>query len=101
MIEQLDDNKNIKYTCVCCGYKTMYRQDHLWDICPVCFWQSDPVQNTDYDYKGGANRVSLREAQQNFIAFGACEESSKPFVRGPNNDEPKVENFNLIDEQQL
>jgi Cysteine-rich CPCC len=99
MIEATNSTENLKYACVCCGYKTMYREDHLWEICPVCFWQSDPLENTDPDYKGGANKISLREAQQNFIVFGACEKCSILSVRKPNDDEPRDENFKLIDEQ--
>ena len=26
-------------------------------ISPVCFWEDDPVQLDDRDYKGGANRL--------------------------------------------
>ncbi len=101
MTEAINDTENIKYTCVCCGYKTMYRKDHLWDICEVCYWQSCPLQNIQYDYIGGPNPVSLRQAQQNFIAFGACEKDMIKYVRLPNEDEPKDEHFRLIDEQQL
>ena len=65
-------------TCPCCGYKTMMRPvggtHGTYDICPVCFWEDDGIQLADPDYEGGANRPSLRQAQQNFIAFGACEE---------------------------
>jgi hypothetical protein len=97
MTELVNKTKNKKYPCVCCGYKTMYREDHLWDICPVCFWQSDPLENTDADYKGGANRISLKEAQQNFMAFGACEECSIPSVRLPNEDEVRDEDWKMIE----
>lgn len=31
----------------------------------------------------GANYVSFREAQQNFIKFGACDRKSIKFVRKP------------------
>jgi methionyl-tRNA synthetase len=61
---------DVSETCPCCGYRVGLTAH---DICPVCFWEHDPVQLHDPDYAGGANRVSLRQAQQNFIAFGACE----------------------------
>jgi hypothetical protein len=85
-----------KYTCPCCGYKTFNREDHLWDICEVCFWQSCPIQNVEPLYLGGPNHISLAEAQQNFIAFGACEECSLPSVRKPRADEPKDENWRQV-----
>jgi hypothetical protein len=97
MLEEENSSINIKYTCVCCGYKTMYREDHFWDICSVCFWQSDPIQNTDANYKGGANKISLKKAQKNFIAFGACEESAVLFVRAPNESEERDVNFKIIE----
>ncbi len=77
----------------------MDREDHLWEICPVCFWQSCPLQNLQHDYIGGPNPVSLRQARQNFIAFGACEKDMIKNVRQPNDGEPKDENFKLIDEE--
>jgi hypothetical protein len=86
----------IKYTCPCCGYKTHHREDHLWDICEVCFWQSCPIQNVEPFYLGGPNHISLAEAQQNFIAFGACEECSLHSVRKPREDEPKDENWQPV-----
>jgi hypothetical protein len=80
-----------KYTCPCCGYKTHSREDHLWEICEVCYWQSCPVQNSDPDYIGGPNPVSLRQAQQNFLTFGACENDMIKNTRKPGADEPKDE----------
>jgi Cysteine-rich CPCC len=85
-----------KYTCPCCGYKTFDREDHLWDICEVCFWQSCPVQNVDPQYPGGPNRISLAVAQENFINFGACENDSLAHVRPPMDDEPKDANWQLV-----
>lgn len=37
---------------------------------------------------GGANRWSLAEAQQNFRAYGACDQRGRRFVRPPADDEP-------------
>jgi hypothetical protein len=85
-----------KHACVCCGYKTMYREDHLWEICPVCFWQSCPLQNTEPTNNSGANTVSLKEAQHNFILFGACDESARQFVRPPHKDEARDNSWKQI-----
>lgn len=51
----LNENK-----CVCCGETFV----GLYDICEVCGWQDDLVQNKNPDYKGGANEMSLNEAKQ-------------------------------------
>lgn len=39
--------------------------------------------------EGGANIPSLRQAQKNFIEFGACEERCIEFVRKPNEKDEK------------
>jgi hypothetical protein len=73
-----------KYTCPCCGYKTLEEEPPgTYAICPICFWEDDGVQFEDPDYPGGANTVSLREAQRNFAAFGACEREMLEHVRRP------------------
>jgi anaerobic ribonucleoside-triphosphate reductase len=51
-------NKN----CNCCGFPTL-PADSLFEICPICGWQDDSVQNDDPDYAGGANTQSLNEYQ--------------------------------------
>lgn len=63
-----------KYTCPCCGYRTLSEEENGSDeICKMCFWQDDYVMNEDPDYWGGANGVCLRQAQRNFITIGASE----------------------------
>ena len=60
-----------KYKCPCCGYKTLDEEPpETFDTCPVCSWEDDRVQYYDNDYKGGANRVSLNEAKENFKKYG-------------------------------
>lgn len=75
-------------TCPCCGYKTL-EDGSIYDICDICFWEDDIVQFNNPDYYGGANKVSLKEAQRNFIKFGACDEKSLDSVRNPDNDDIK------------
>jgi hypothetical protein len=87
-----------KYTCPCCGFKTIEREDTFYDLCPVCFWETDPYQLANPHYKGGANAPSLAEAQQNFILFGACEKEDVPKTRTPLADEKKDDNWHTIDE---
>ncbi len=73
-----------KYACPCCGYKTLCEvPPRCYAICPVCYWEDDPVQFNDPDYAGGANKVSLNEARRNFLEFGASELEWKSFVRAP------------------
>lgn len=72
----------IKYTCPCCGYKSLDEEPPgTFQICKICFWEDDNVQFHDPDYEGGANAVSLKQGQKNFLEFGACEEFYTPYVR--------------------
>jgi hypothetical protein len=83
-----------RFACPCCGYKTFDTQpDGSYNICDVCFWEDDPIQLANPDYKGGANPMSLRQAQQNFLQFGACNVDMLQNVRLPTNDEQRDENW--------
>ena len=85
-------NKN--FACPCCGYKTLDEKPPGTDIiCPTCFWHDDYVQFNDPDYGGGANKVSLRQAQKNFSEFGACEVEMKVHVREPEAGDEKDVNW--------
>ena len=77
-------NPEMKYTCPCCGYKSLdEKPPGTYGICPICFWEDDGIQFDDPDYEGGANVVSLRQAQKNFTEFGACEQRVLSYVRSP------------------
>lgn len=69
-----------EYTCSCCGYKTLEEPSGNYEICSVCYWEDDSVQNDDPDFEGGANQVSLRQAQRNFNIYGASEEQFTDLV---------------------
>ena len=52
-----------KERCSCCGNKTIIDKGH-YDICDVCGWQDDPIQNDNEYYEGGANEMSLKQAKK-------------------------------------
>lgn len=83
------------YTCPCCGYKTL-EEEHEYDICPICYWEDDWFQFKYVD-KTGANNVSLRKAQRNYLEFGACEERVLEFVRSPNEYDIKDTEWHALD----
>jgi hypothetical protein len=86
-----------KFTCPCCGFKTLpEKPTGTYFICPICYWEDDNVQFNDPDFEGGANNSSLRQAQQNFIKFGASEESRLKFVRKPTDNDKKDPNWKLL-----
>ena len=79
---------NNKYPCLCCGYLTKDEPPNgSYDICPVCFWEDDPVQSEDHEFSGGANVPSLNESRKNFKEYGAIEERFIRYVRLPYENE--------------
>ena len=73
-----------RYPCQCCGYLTLSEPGTgSYEICKVCYWEDDPVQNDDPTFWGGANRVSLHDARRNYRAFKASEARFVRHVRPP------------------
>ncbi|SFF40154.1 Cysteine-rich CPCC [Paenibacillus algorifonticola] len=64
-------------TCPCCEYQTLLKKGE-YDICPVCFWEDDG--NIDPQYYSSPNRMTLVQARENFINFGAVDKSSVQFL---------------------
>jgi len=79
---------NNRYPCLCCDYLTRGEPPNgSYEICPVCFWEDDPVQSEDHAYSGGANTLSLNESRENFKKYGATEKRFIQSVRKPYEDE--------------
>ena len=60
------DNSDLM-PCPCCGSKTFTARGE-YEICGVCDWEDDPTQSADTTYAGGANKISLNEAQKKWLA---------------------------------
>jgi len=44
----------MKYTCPCCGYRTIEEEPpDTYEICNICYWEDDEVQFNDPDFEGG------------------------------------------------
>ena len=50
-----------KYFCALCHKEFVLEEDY--GGCSICGWMHDPVQESDPDYHGGANNISLNEAK--------------------------------------
>ncbi len=74
------------HPCPCCGYLTLL-EPGAYEICDVCFWEDDSFQRDNPDDAGGANKVSLSEAQANYRSYGVSEWRFKRNVRPPRRDE--------------
>ena len=87
----------LKYTCPCCGYKTLDEEPPgTHDICKICFWEDDGYQYEHPD-EDGANHVSLKEAQQNYINFGVSDKEYINNVRQPNKSDIKDPNWKPLE----
>jgi hypothetical protein len=71
-----------RFPCPGCGF-LVFVEPSSYEICPVCFWDDNPVQLTESLTGWFANHVSLLEGQKHFRALGYCEERLKQFVRPP------------------
>ncbi len=85
------------YPCVCCGYTVHDEPPGSYHICPVCFWEDDQVQLRWPTLRGGANQVSLIEAQKNYSDYGVSELRFRFRVRGPREGELRARGFRPVD----
>lgn len=53
--------------CPCCGFVTLECEYGLYDICPLCGWEDDAVQLANPTSEGGANSISLADAQTSLL----------------------------------
>jgi hypothetical protein len=69
-VERVEGKPADLLPCPACGYKT-FTELGTWKTCPVCGWNSDPMQEAIPTEAIGSNGISLEEARRNFIQFGA------------------------------
>jgi hypothetical protein len=74
----------------------MTEESGHYDICPICFWEDDPIQRDNPDEDNGANKVSLRQAQINFEELGACEKEMIKNVIKPDNTYKRNPKWKII-----
>lgn len=78
-----------KYQCPCCEcytYNVPANEDCGY-ICPVCFWENDPFVATDSELSDSNHGMTLKEAKNNYLKFGACEKAMLCHVRAPKDNE--------------
>lgn len=69
------------YPCPCCGYLSQSEPPGSYNSCEICRWTDDPSQLRFARTRGGANRESLVQAQENYRSYGASEHRKLPNVR--------------------
>src|SRR5438093_13495505 len=87
---------DVKYPCPCCGYVVLLTPG-AYEICPICVWEDDIAQLRFVHLRGGANKVSLAQAQQNYRTFGASEMPLGHLVRPPHTDEKRDSGWRPVD----
>ena len=53
-----DKSDRPPYKCKCCGMGDIEQE---FDICKICGWEDDRVQNNESNFVGGANEMSLNQ----------------------------------------
>ena len=85
-----------KFPCPCCGYIVFSELPGSYEICPICYWEDDDVQLRQPNMGGGANKVSLVEAQKNFVAFGANIAEHIKYVHKPTKGDERDETWRMF-----
>ncbi len=68
-----------KKKCKCCG-KRVLDKDNLYEVCPVCGWESDKLQEDNPKMAGGANELSLKEYRKKYKKENSNKKSFKDFL---------------------
>ena len=80
--------------CPCCGYKTFEPGKYnTYNICPICSWEDESLIKTVVEEGGGANNVSLVQAQKNFKDLQSAEKQTQEFTREAQEDEAQHQNW--------
>ncbi len=68
---EVEGTNELLEPCPCCRYKTLPGRGD-YDICRVCFWEDDGID--DVDRHSAPNHMSLMEARANFDKYGVVAE---------------------------
>jgi hypothetical protein len=57
----------MKYKCPVCGNFTI---EQKFDICPICYWEYDPIDIKNPELISNSNKLSLYVARSNYCKYG-------------------------------
>lgn len=55
----------LKNSCPVCGYLTLEERDSF-DICAICFWEDDGIDDFEVNNDSGPNQMTLKEGREIF-----------------------------------
>ena len=55
----------LKNSCPVCGYLTLDERDSF-DICAICFWEDDGIDDFEVNEDSGPNHMTLKEGREIF-----------------------------------
>ena len=78
--ERIDVNSKeiLRNTCPVCGYLTLDERDSF-EICSICFWEDDGIDDCEANLMSGPNHMTLNEARHKF-------QTAKNIILNPEND---------------
>ena len=85
-----------KFPCPCCGHRVFDCGPGFHQACPICGWEDNLVQLRFVTMPGSCNRVSLEEAQRNYLDYGASERRSIGTTRDPVDGEEVEDGWRLL-----
>ncbi len=88
-----EQGANGLYACPCCGFASLESVSSN-EICEICYWEDDGQDDPEAEeYWGGPNRISLSEARENYLKFGAAEKKDLKHVRKAQESDENVRNY--------
>lgn len=86
------------FPCPCCGYLVFPAMAGSFDVCPICYWEDDDAQLLDPNHVGESNRISLIEAQNNFMEKGWSDKRFAPQVSKPTPEDQRAPGWRRVRE---
>lgn len=86
-----------KFPCPCCGYRVFRYQPGHHEVCPICRWEDNLAQLRFPLMPGGANPVSLADAQKNFFELGCASRQATGDSREPYAHEQRDDQWRPLD----
>ncbi len=91
------DTDKPNHPCPACGFLVFTALNEQSEICPICGWQNDVLDLQELYEPAGPNKVSLEQAQINFVRIGAKSATSLSSVRRPNDCDYRDPNWRPVD----